>query len=150
LVQGHSGPHAPPVEEEEIHGVGIQQHHCGQYQAARPGSYGLVQSWQEISTDDALEAEFYVQPYLLDVDYCQTLISCLDIEARTGFAVVLQDSKLQFWIGTKTGKLQVSQSHFLVGRWRWLHVRFQLNETMFKSHIEQLNRVAEKCPNRKT
>lgn len=146
LIQGHSGPHAPPVDEEEIHEIEPQQHACGKYQAARPGSYAQVKSWQGIPANDGLEAEFYFQPYLLDVDYPQTLISCLDIQAGSGFAVVLKDSKLQFWIGTQTGKLQVLRSQFPVCRWRWLHVRFQLTGTAFHSHIQQLHRVAEKVP----
>ena len=146
MIQGHSGPHAPPVQEEQIHEGEAQQHNCGKYQAARPGSYGLVNSWQEIFADNGLGVQFYFQPYLLDVDYYQTLISCLDVHAGSGLAVVLKDSKLQFWIGTETGKVQVLQSQFPVCRWRWLKVRFHVAGTMFQSHVEQLHRVAEKAP----
>jgi hypothetical protein len=131
LIQGHSGPHAPPVEEEQIHEVEPRNHTCGKYQAARPGLYGLVNNWQEISADDGLEVQFYFPPYLLDVDYCQTLISCLDVQAGSGFAVVLKNSKLQFWFGTQTGKLEALQSQFPVGRWRWLKVQFQMTGTNF-------------------
>jgi hypothetical protein len=126
--------------------VAAEQHTDGRFQAALPGSYGLVRSWEEVSdaVQDGIEVQFYVQPYLLDVDYCQTLLSCLDHATQTGFAVVLKDAKLQFWIGTQTDQVQVLQSEFPVNRWRWLAVRLTFVGTTFTSNIQQLNRLAEK------
>ena len=89
--------------------------------------------------------EFHVQPYLVDVDYCQTIVSCLDTSSRTGFAVVLRDSKLEFLIGTG-GKVEVFRSQIIVNRWRWLRVRMSVVKKTFTSNIQQLNRLAEKAP----
>lgn len=84
-----SGPHAPAVQEEEITQGPAGQRDDGCYQHACPGSYAIVQSWIGVpdTADEGIEVQFYVQPYLVDVDYCQTLISCLDITSGTGFAV---------------------------------------------------------------
>ncbi|KAJ0424574.1 hypothetical protein BJY00DRAFT_326499 [Aspergillus carlsbadensis] len=148
LIQGYRGPHAPPVVEDEISDVPAGHREDGQYQHARPGSYALVPSWANVSSkpSDDIEVQFYVQPYLLDVDHhCQALISCLDIISRSGFAVALRDSKLEFFLGTGE-KIEVHRSQFPVNRWRWLQVRFKLIGQTFSSSIRQLNRLAEKAP----
>ncbi|KAK2756187.1 hypothetical protein FQN54_005595 [Arachnomyces sp. PD_36] len=148
LIQGLSGPHAPPPQEEEITEVPAGQREDGRYQRAIPGSYAVVPSWSEITctADEGIDVQFYAQPYLLDVDYSQILMSCLDIGLGTGFAVVLKESKLEFWIGTGAGKHEIVKSQFVVNRWRWLQVRMGLVGTTFTSRIEQLDRLAEKSP----
>lgn len=143
-----SGPHAPAVQEEEITQVPAGQRDDGCYQHACPGSYAVVPSWIGVpdAADEGIEVQFYVQPYLVNVDYCQTLISCLDITSGTGFAVVLKESKLEFWIGTGAGRIEVVKSQFPVNRWRWLRVCTTLVGTAFTSNIQQLNRLVEKAP----
>jgi hypothetical protein len=134
--------------EEEISEVPVGHREDGQYQHARPGSYALVSSWANVSSKpgDDIEVQFYVQPYLLDVDHqCQALISRLDISSRSGFAVVLLNSKLEFLLGTGV-KIEVLRSQFPVNRWRWLRVQMKLVGQTFTSSIRQLNRLAEKAP----
>jgi hypothetical protein len=128
LIQGYRGPHAPPVVEEEINEVPVEHREDGQYQHARPGSYALVSSWANVSNKpgDDIEVQFYVQPYLLDVDHhYQALISCLDISSRSGFAVVLRNSRLEFLLGTGEN-VEVLQSQFPVNRWGWLRVQLKI------------------------
>ena len=148
LIQGLSGSHAPPAQEEEITKVPAGQRDDGRYQHACPGSYAIVPSWNSVtcSGKEGLEAQFYVQPYLLDVDHCQTLVSCLDATAGTGLAVVLKESKFEFWIGTGSGRVEVIKVQHPVNRWRWIRVGMSIVGTAFASHVQQLNRLAEKAP----
>lgn len=149
LIQGYRGAHGPPVVEEEITEVPAGNHDDGCYQSACPGSYARVPSWNEVSYDDqeGLEVEFYMQPYLLDVEenHCQTLISCLDSASQAGFAIVLRHSNLEFLVGTGAN-VEVSQSQFAINRWRWLHIRMSLVGQSLTWSIEQLNRLVEKAP----
>ncbi|KAJ6189970.1 hypothetical protein N7519_004878 [Penicillium mononematosum] len=152
LVQGYSGPRAPPVVLEDITEVPVGHHEDGCYQDACSGSYALIPSWAEVTlaVEEGIEVEFHAQPYLLDVDYyCQTLISCLDVSSRTGFAVVLRNSKIEFFIGTGN-RIQVIQSQLVVNRWRWLQVRLSVVNNTFTSNIHQLNRLAETAPKGET
>ncbi|CAL5869535.1 uncharacterized protein PFLUO_LOCUS3765 [Penicillium psychrofluorescens] len=72
-------------------------------------------------------------------------MSCLDIQSRTGFAVVLRNSKLEFLTGTGD-KIEMFESQLLVNRWRWLRVCVSLVDKKFTSSIQQLVRLAEKTP----
>jgi hypothetical protein len=97
--------------------------------------------------EDGIGVEFHVQPYLLDVDYCQTILSCLDINFTNRIrSCTIKDSKLQFWTGTQTDHIQMFQSQCLVNCWSWLRVRMSLVGTKFTSNIQQLHRLAEKAP----
>lgn len=88
----------------------------------------------------------YVQPYLLDNEqYCQTLVSCLDEKSRTGFALVLRNSKFEILVGTEN-KIETLQSQFVVNRWRWIRINLKISGQTFSSEIEQLNRLVEKSP----
>lgn len=148
LIQGHRDPHGPAVVEEEITEVPVGHRVDGCYQRASPGSYALIPSWNEVTCagGEGIEVQFYTQPYLVDADHhCQTLSSCLDIKSRTGFAVVLRRSKLEFFIGTGR-KIEVFKSEFPVNRWRWLLVRMRADAKTFCSNVQQLNRLAEVAP----
>lgn len=137
------------MQEEEVAGVPSGQRDDGCYQDARPGSYAVVPSWSDVTgtlaADEGINVQLYAQPYLLDAD-CQTLVSCLDAAAGTGFAVVLKDSRLEFWVGVGSGRVEVVRSRFPVNRWRWLCVRMGLGGSSFTSSVQQLNRLVEKAP----
>ncbi|KAL4782352.1 hypothetical protein BJX76DRAFT_369238 [Aspergillus varians] len=147
LIQGYKHPRGPPVREEEIAQVEVEQHNDGRYKSAAIGSYALVDDWRDIShkDSDGLEIQFHMQPYLLDVDYSQVVLSCLDMNTHTGLAIVLKNSRLQFWLGTGD-TVHVIQSEFPVARWRWLQVKATLIGGKFSSRIEQCVRVAEPTP----
>lgn len=147
LVQGHNSARTPPIVED-ISEVSHGHHDDGCYQDASPGSYAQIPSWANVTAvaGEGFEVEFHAQPYLLDIGYyCQTLVSCLDVSSRTGFAVALRNSKLEFLIGTGN-EVQVIQSQVAVNRWRWLQIQMSIDDRKFKSHIRQLNRLAEKAP----
>ncbi|KAE8373876.1 hypothetical protein BDV26DRAFT_296546 [Aspergillus bertholletiae] len=148
LLQGYSGPHAPPVATEEITEVPAGHRDDGFYQDACPGSYALVPSWKDVTytAEEGLEIEFYAQPYLLGDDVnCQTLLSCLDMASQTGFAVTLRDSVLEYLIGTGDN-VEVIRSQLVVNRWRWLRVSVSLIQKKFTTSVHQLVRLVEKAP----
>jgi hypothetical protein len=147
LIQGHDAPHAPPVREEEISEILIAQHKNGKYKTAHIGSYGRVDAWSQIqfAPKEGIEVEFYFQPYLLDSDNIQILVSTLDVKTRRGFSVILgQDSSLQLWIGTWT-TIQVYQSTFKLRRWQWIKVHFQILDSLVSMSIQQIHQLAEKA-----
>ncbi|SPN96483.1 uncharacterized protein DNG_00011 [Cephalotrichum gorgonifer] len=147
LIQGFEGANAPPAQEEEITEVAVQEHNDGRYQDACSGSYGLVPAWAQVqyAAEEGLEVEIYVQPYLVDVDSSQTMLSCLDASSKTGFAVILKDSKIQFLVGTGS-TVDVFQSQIPVNRWRWIRIQMGFVGNTFTTNIRQLNRLAEKTP----
>ncbi|QKX61390.1 uncharacterized protein TRUGW13939_08538 [Talaromyces rugulosus] len=152
LLQGYSGPHAPPVATEEITEVPTGNREDGCFQDASPGSYALVRSWEDVTctAEEGLEIEFYAQPYLLvDDAQCQTLLSCLDVHSRTGFAVGLRNSSLEFVIGIGDN-VEVIRSQLVLNRWRWLRVTMSLVNKRFTASIQQLVRLAEKAPKGET
>ncbi|PLB48500.1 hypothetical protein P170DRAFT_511066 [Aspergillus steynii IBT 23096] len=151
LIQGRRGPHDPPFAAEEIAEVPKGSREDGYYQDACPGSYARVSSWATVpySEKDGMDVQFYVQPYLLETDHCQSIISCLDQDSRTGFAVMIRDSKFNFVIGTG-GQIEVFQSQYPVNRWRWLRVRMSFVNSNFTWSIKQLNRLAEQSPGTET
>lgn len=106
-----------------------------------------MSSWTEIGDveKDGIVVDFYLQPYMVDVDRTQALVSCLDAESRTGFAIVLNGSKLEFLIGTRAA-VEVVRSQFPVNRWRWIHVHIRLIDTTLTTNLRQLNRLAETSP----
>lgn len=132
--------------EEEISGA-AGSHDNGHYQPALSGSYGIIKSWSEVqyAAEEGLEVEFYFQPYLVELDHAQTIVSCLDASSKSGFAVTLRDSKLEFLIGTGS-KVDVFRSEIPVNRWRWLRIRLNLVGKTLATNVEQLNRLAETAP----
>jgi hypothetical protein len=133
---------------EEITEVPAGHRDDGCFQSACPGSYAVVPSWAsvEYKDEEGINIEFYAQPYLLENDSgCQTLLSCLDTDSRTGFAVILKDSAFRILIGTGHN-VEVIQSHLLVNRWRWLQISLSIINKMVTVSIHQLIRLSEQAP----
>lgn len=123
------------------------RHHQGRYQLARPGSYAIIESFNQAKWDvrEDFEVELYAQPYLPDHDNVQCLVSTLDIQEASGFALVLDDGRLQVWYGTE-GKVKKLQTDSVLNRWRWHHLFVRMNHLRLEITIEQLPRVAEPIP----
>lgn len=150
LVQSGAADFKTPVEEE-IADVPKGSRDDGRYQPALSGSYGIVKSWSEVTyaAEEGLDVDFYTQPYLVELDHAQTIVSCLNADSKTGFAVSLRDSKLEILVGTGS-KVEVFQSQFPINRWRWLRVRLGFLGKTLTATIEQLNRLAETAPDSET
>lgn len=89
--------------------------------------------------------EFYFQPYLVDKNVPQVIVSCLDSASNTGFAVILQGQRLQFHVGTGSS-IETFDSKIAVNRWRWLNVKVAMLGKTVTTDVHQLNRLAEKAP----
>lgn len=147
LLGGSRHEDTSPINVEEVDDGSCPHHHDGKYQLARPGSYAIVENFNEAKWDDEedLELELYAQPYLPMHDKAQCLVSTLDFKEARGFAVVLIDGRLQVWYGVEGGVKRL-QTNSALNRWRWYHLVVRMNHRRLETTIEQLVRVAEPTP----
>lgn len=98
----------------------------GRYQAAYPGSYGIVNNWAYTVNSTGLEVTLHFQPFLLDVNHTQAIFSTLDVSSKAGFAAVLtQNNALEFWIGNGT-TVDVVSTGFKPALKRWIKLCFSI------------------------
>ena len=146
LVQGHSGPHAPPVRIEQLPGSPQGTVLDGKYQAAHPGSYADVEALGITDEDKELVVSLYVQPYLLDCGRPSVIVSSLDVDSKSGVAILVgTDGIVEFWIGTGAEIKKVG-SRYKLSQWRWHYIWFRVAKNGdFLAMIEQRNRLVEKA-----
>ncbi|KAK3185587.1 hypothetical protein K4F52_005687 [Lecanicillium sp. MT-2017a] len=90
----------------------------------------------------------YAQPWIVspgDPIDIKVIVSCLDSASNTGFAVILQGQRLQFYVGTGSS-IETFDSKIAVNRWRWLNVKVAMLGKTVTTDVHQLNRLAEKAP----
>ncbi|KAL1878111.1 hypothetical protein VTK73DRAFT_8072 [Phialemonium thermophilum] len=125
LLQGLDTPHAPAPAKEVLE-KGPKGDLKGRFQSSYPGSYGRVDAWTNapvLGRAEGLEIELYVQPWMLDAQYPQAILSTLDPKKAAGVAILLDThNNLVFWIGTSSGVETVKLS-FPVRQQRWFHLR---------------------------
>lgn len=142
LIQGHEGPHAPRKDEEEIMHIppGTGK---GRYQLAHPGSYALIDGIKMTPQDNGLKLSLHIQPFLPESGHPQTIISNLNIGAKSGLAIVLgEQGEIEFWIGT--GKeVEVVRSAFIPVRKRWTEIDLTVSEASLQVRITPKVQVAE-------
>src|SRR5699024_5761152 len=101
----------------------------GRFQSSHPGSYALMKSWTReplLDKIDGLEVSFHVQPWMLDAEYPQAILSTLDTNKRAGLAVLLGTrTDLLLWIVTPSG-VETIRVAFNVRRERWFHTRLTI------------------------
>ncbi|KAF5632418.1 uncharacterized protein FTJAE_7528 [Fusarium tjaetaba] len=135
LIHGPQGSDTSGMKQEAVNA--IPSGTCrGRYQIAHPGSYAIInQRDYNITPDTGLEFTFYFQPHLVEAKHYQTLISTLDVEAKTGYAVVLTDQGLlEFWVGT--GDLvEVVPTHFKPELQQWVKVTFTIQGSLLNFSI---------------
>lgn len=145
LIQGHTGPNAPPLREEDL---GVQGTSPGKYQKAHPGSYGIVKSWgaSSLMIEDGLEVSLNVQPHLLSAGHLQVLVSTLDLEKKSGFAILLTaEGKAEALVGNgETVERIITDVVLRIKRWARIDFRLLGKDVQIK--IEHLNSLLEKAP----
>ncbi|KAL4884615.1 hypothetical protein BJY04DRAFT_232991 [Aspergillus karnatakaensis] len=128
LLQGLDWPGAPTPEKEVI-SDGPKGDLEGRFQYSHPGSYALVESWAReplLEKIDGLEVSFYVQPWLLDAQHPQAIVSTLDAEKCAGLTVLLgTQNDLIVWIGTQSG-VETIRVAFDIRRQRWFHTKLTI------------------------
>lgn len=116
----------------------------GRPQFARRGSYAEIPSVGLRHSDEDFEVSFYVQPYLIDAGHLSTLISCLDVNVKLGFAVLLQPTGiLEAWLGNGY-EIEIISSTVLPLQWRWYHVVLQVVGCTVSLAVNPIVRLAEK------
>ncbi|KAL3465972.1 hypothetical protein BJX64DRAFT_274788 [Aspergillus heterothallicus] len=140
LLQGLDWPGAPKPQREVIeHGPSGEVK--GRFQAAHPGSYGLVEAWARespLQNIDGLEVSFYVQPWMLDAPYPQAIVSTLDADNGAGITVLVgTKNDLVIWFGTTSG-VETVRVDLEVRRQRWFHIRLTIRERNVQVHITNI------------
>ncbi|KAH7250799.1 hypothetical protein MRS44_000059 [Fusarium solani] len=147
LLQGLDVPHAPtPAKEVVEHGPKGELK--GRFQASHPGSYGLVEAWTReplLDKSEAVQIEFYAQPWMLHAPHPQALLSNLDTTKKAGICVLLdKEDNLVLWIGT--GKaVETKKIVSAARRERWFHVRLTIRGKELQlelSHLKAGNEIA--------
>lgn len=145
LIQGHTGPNAPPHREEDM---GVKGTSPGRYQEGHPGSYGIVSSWgaSTVLPNDGLEVSTYVEPHLHSAGHLQVLVSTLDVEKKSGFAILLDDeSKVEVLVGNgKTVERIETDVGLRLRRWAKIEVKLLGKDVEIK--INHINVFLEKAP----
>ena len=146
VIQGVNLPHSPKEQLEEISSIpsGIAK---GFYQVARCGSYAEVLDWCPLSLEiSTLELTFYFQAHLVHAGHRQSICSTLDVNSRSGFAVVINENGLvELWVGTGDEVVVMSTTFSPLPR-RWVGVKLLLGQKTVSFCLEPRPFVAEKSP----
>ncbi|KAL3469084.1 hypothetical protein BJX99DRAFT_268705 [Aspergillus californicus] len=145
LIQGCIGENAPTHQQETLDVQGV----CpGRYQEAHPGSYGVLPSWgaNTLVPGDVLGVSVYVQPYLAKAGHAQVLLSTLDIETCTGFALLVsEEDLLELWIGCGDS-IQIIRSEASLRLKRWAYIAVSIRGPEVRLDVSHLNQLLEKAP----
>lgn len=107
----------------------------GRYQVAHPGSYAIISRRDYQVGTTGLEFSLYFQSHLVEAKHVQTLVSTLDVSAKTGYAAILTAKGfVEFWIGTGK-KIKVVSTEFKPDLKRWIELRFTIRGAEFEYQI---------------
>lgn len=102
----------------------------GRPQRAYPGSFARVDAWTErplFGKADGLEFSFYMQPWMLDAQHPQAILSTLDVEAKAGICILLTSTGgLELWVAIGSTITKVECLAVKARRQRWMHVRVRV------------------------
>lgn len=148
VVQGVDLEHAPPTKFEEVPGVrGTTSR--GRFQIARPGSYAVVDDWapaEVIGTGilNGINIQLYFQAHLPKAGHLQTLISTLNADVPSGFAILINErGNVELWIGTENGTVDVIPVAFECPLQRWVSLDVTIEGRKVKAALEALPYIAE-------
>lgn len=151
IIQGFDFPRAPAVKYEPIlEPLAGSPPVKGVYQRAHSGSYALVDSWRASAATQGraqgVRFTSYVQPWLLDAGHEQVLVSTLDVETKSGFALVFSGGgRLDVIAGTGTN-IERQSSNIELRRWRWAHVSLTIVGQSVQLDVRHCERLAEIAP----
>ncbi|KAL2817061.1 hypothetical protein BDW59DRAFT_182332 [Aspergillus cavernicola] len=140
VITGYESANGPPKQSEVVEGIpsGTRP---GRYQVAHPGSYAVcadIGFRTELHT--GLRLGFFVQPWLVECDHPQALVSVLDGEG-TGVAVVLSPhGEVEVWVGRNK---QHIRSGFYPLKQRWCNCILEVDGTALRLEIEPQHRGTE-------
>lgn len=144
VIQGVDVEHSPVKSLEEVTAIprGTGK---GRFQLARPGSYALVQDWAPPVGEDGVEVSLYFQPHLPQAGHLQAVMSTLDVQSKSGFAVIINENGVvDFWIGTGT-TVDVVSTEFKPAQKRWVEMQLAFVGAQFTASLCPIAQVAEKA-----
>lgn len=121
ILQGYEGEKSPPKLVREVTEIpsGVLP---GRFQLAHPGSWAELPPLPFIEQDTGITVQLHAQPWLVQCEHVQALISSLNTTTCTGCAIVLDENgAMQVWIGTGED-VEVLQTGFIVEKRRWLKI----------------------------
>lgn len=105
------------------------------YQVAHPGSYAIIDRRDYQISSTGLEFTLYFQSHLPEAKHIQTIVSTLDVSARSGYAVVLTgEGVVEFWVGTGSA-VKVLSTGFKPASERWIELHFTIQDTVLSYEI---------------
>ncbi|PLB53588.1 hypothetical protein P170DRAFT_504534 [Aspergillus steynii IBT 23096] len=148
LLQGLKVHNAPPVKKEVIE-EGPKGQCSGRFQTAFPGSFGEVARWpQEMRLHplEGIHVSLFFEPWKLDHEYIQTLVSNLDVKSATGFSLSIDiEQKLLILIGTGT-RVESLTVPFSPRCQRWCSLDLQIDRQRVDLTIKHLPYHLEPAP----
>ncbi|KAF5005103.1 hypothetical protein FDECE_8423 [Fusarium decemcellulare] len=149
LIQGLDHPKAPAVKEEVI-SVPSSGHDVinGGYKKAHCGSYALIESWKNTQRSQIKGLRFtcFVQPWLLDTDQDQVLMSTLDASQALGIALLLRKpGQLCIYVGNGQS-IDSYDTGIDLRRWRWAEVDLQIDSDGLALQVNHRQRLVEVTP----
>ncbi|KAH8175291.1 N,N-dimethylformamidase beta subunit [Sarocladium implicatum] len=147
IIQGFDFPRAPAVKYEPIlEPTAGPSPIKGVYQRAHSGSYALVDSWRTSPSAEGMRFTSYVQPWLLDAGHEQVLVSTLDVDAKSGFALVLSDEGRLNVASGNGSNVDWLRSNIKLRRWRWAKLSLTIVGQSVQLEVKHCERLAEIAP----
>ncbi|KAK5790080.1 hypothetical protein VI817_007367 [Penicillium citrinum] len=99
LIHGPQGEDFSNMKQERVHEIPAGSFQ-GRFQVARPGSYAIMDEQHHKTGSSGLRFSICLEAHLpVESDHIQTIVSTLDVKEKTGYAVVINDAAIEFWIG---------------------------------------------------
>lgn len=117
----------------------------GRFQIAHPGSYAEVEDWAPPGGIDAgINVRLYFQAHLPQAGHPQALVSTLDADTASGFAILVNEQgNVEFWIGTQDGAVDTVIFPFECPLQRWVSLDATIEGRELRAAIEALPYMAE-------
>ncbi|VUC30656.1 unnamed protein product [Clonostachys rosea] len=149
IIQGLDLPEAPDVKYETI--VTPQADTStvqGSYKRAICGSYAVVESWKSLPRDTVQSVQFtcYVQPWLPEASHEQVLVSTLDAESCSGFAISIDlTGAISLYVGVGSF-VDRHNTGIELRRWKWAELSLSISKNEVTIEVRHLERLVEIAP----
>ncbi|KAK7210756.1 hypothetical protein V2G26_017934 [Clonostachys chloroleuca] len=141
LIQGLDVPHSPEVVLEHIPQAS-EGTIAGRYQQSNPGSYGIISNLGITNQDQGLALSLYVQPTLVLAGHTQTIVSLIDIGARSGITVLIGScGRLKVRVGNGLNLLEFLIGHNILHEKQWLGLRLTVNQSNLRVFLQPVHHL---------
>lgn len=149
MIQGFEHSKAPDIKYETVIAPAPDTSAiAGSYKKAVCGSFAVVKTWKRYLRKDIIGLRFscYVQPWLPEAGHHQVLMSTLDVENSSGFAIYLSSSgTLGFYVGTGSS-VEQCDTEIRLRRWKWAELHISVLNDSLSIDVTHLEKLAETAP----